>query len=74
MEGLGSLPIWLYSIPCNFQEQKFSGFHLVGRKGGLPTHNLGEPNTDAKGELVVSYLGKLEILSYIGKNRKDVLW
>ena len=74
MEAPGSLPIWLYSIPCNFQEQKLPGFHLVGRKGGLPMHNRGEPTTDVKGELAVSYLGKLEILLYVGTNRRDVLW
>lgn len=37
-------------------------------------HNRGKPTTDIKGELAVSYLGKLEIILYIGKNRRDVLW
>lgn len=74
MEAPASLPIRLYSITCNFQEQKLSGFYLVGKKGGLPMHNRGEPTTDVKGELAVSYLAKLEILLYVGKNRRDVLW
>lgn len=37
-------------------------------------HNRGEPTTDVKGELAVSYLGKLGILLYVGKNGRDVPW
>lgn len=38
-------------------------------------HNRGEPTTDVfKGELAVSYLRKLGILLYVGKNGRDVPW